>query len=54
MDKHLKPLDERNSIFNYVQICSMVDPCILTTVAFRLIEEKFEGTIYFWDNCWER
>ena len=27
-------------------MCSMTDPCILTTPAFRLIEEDFKGAIY--------
>ena len=26
-------------------MCSMVDPCILTTFDFRLIEEDFKGPI---------
>ena len=39
MSKRLQTLDERNSIFNNVQMCTMVDPSILTTPAFRLIEE---------------
>ena len=39
MNKRLQTLDKRNSIFNNVQMCSMVDPSILTTPAFRLIEE---------------
>ena len=36
MDKRLQTLDERNSMFNNVQMCSMVDPSILTTPVFRL------------------
>ena len=39
MDKHLQTLDERNSIFKNVQMCSMVDPSILTTPAFRLLKK---------------
>ena len=39
MSKRLQTLDERNSIFNNVQMCTMVDPSILTTPVFRLIEE---------------
>ena len=39
MSKRLQTLDERNSIFKNVQMCTMVDPSILTTPAFRLIEE---------------
>ena len=38
--KKKQEIDERNSIFKNVQICSMVDPCILTTIAFQ-----FQGTI---------
>ena len=45
MDKRLQTLDERSSIFNNVQMCSMTDPCILTTPAFRLIEQDFKGAI---------
>ena len=45
MDKRLQTLDERNSIFNNVQMCNMVDPSILTTPAFRLIEQGFKTAI---------
>ena len=38
-------LDERNSIFDNDQICSMVNSSILTTPAFRLIEEDFKSVI---------
>ena len=44
MDKRLQTLDKRSSICNNVQMCSMTDPCILTTPAFRLIED-FKSTI---------
>ena len=58
MDKRFQTLDERSSIFDNVQICSMTDPCILTTPAFRLIEEDFKGAIqecpvYICDICWK-
>ena len=58
MDKRLQILDERSSIFNNVQMCSMIDPCILTTPGFRLIEEDFAGAIqegptYICDICWK-
>ena len=58
MDKRLQTLDERNSIFNNVQMCSLVNPSILTTPAFRLIEEDFktaiqEGPTYICDICWK-
>ena len=38
--------------------CCMVDPSILTTLAFRLIEEDFKGAIeegltYMFDICWK-
>ena len=39
MNKLLKTL------FDNVQMCSMTDPCILTTPAFRLIEQDFKGAI---------
>ena len=42
MDKLLQTLDERNSIFNNVQMCSMTDPSVLTTPAFRLMKEDFK------------
>ena len=45
MNKRLQTLDERNSIFNNVQMCSIVDPSILTTPTFRLIEEDFKSAI---------
>ena len=45
MDKRLQTLYERSSIFNNVQMCSVTDPCILTTPAFRLIEQEFKGAI---------
>ena len=45
MNKRLKILDERSSAFDNVQMCSMTDPCILTTPAFRLIEEDFNVAI---------
>ena len=56
MDKCLQTLVERN-IFN-VQMCSMVDPSVLTTPTFRLIEKDLktanqEGTTYICDICWE-
>ena len=39
-------------------MCGMVDPSILTTPAFRLIEEDFkiafqEGPTYICDICWK-
>ena len=45
MDKHLQTLDERSSIFNNNQMCLLTDPCILTTPAFRLMEEDFKVAI---------
>ena len=45
MDKSLQSLYERNSIFSNVQMCSMVDPSILTTPAFRLTEEYLKTAI---------
>ena len=43
MDK--QTLDERNCIFNNVQMCSMVDPCIHITPGFRLTEEDLKSAI---------
>lgn len=39
-------------------MCCMVDPCILTTSTFELIEENFKGAIqgdpsYMCDICWK-
>ena len=44
-DQRLQTLEERSSIFNNNQMCSMDDPSILTKSAFRLIKEDFKGTI---------
>ena len=51
-------LDERSSVFDNVQMCSVTDPCILTTPASRLIEEDFkgatqEGPTYICNICWK-
>ena len=56
MEKQI--LDERRSIFNNVQVCSMIDPCIPTTPAVRLIQEHFKGAThdgptYICDICWK-
>ena len=51
MDKRLQTLDERSSIFNNVQLCSWTDTCILTTPAFRLIEQDFKGVIQEGPTC---
>ena len=56
MDKPLQTLDERSAIFDNGQMYSMTDPCILTTPAFKLIEEDFkgaiqEGPVYICDIC---
>ena len=58
MDKLLQTLDERNSIFNNVQMFSMTDPSVLTTPAFRLMKEDFKGAIqegptYLFYICWK-
>ena len=45
IDKLLKTSNERSSIFDNLQMCSMTDPCILTTPAFKLIEEDYKGAI---------
>ena len=56
VDRLLQTLDEGSSIFNIVQMCNMTDLCLLTTPAFRLIEEDFKGAIqegptYICDIC---
>ena len=56
--KHVQALDERSIIFNNVETFNMADPCILTTLAFRLIEEDFkramqEDPTYICDTCWK-
>ena len=58
MDKRSQTLDERGSIFINDLMCGVADPSILTTPAFRLIEEDFKGAIhegptYICDTCWE-
>ena len=58
MDKRLQTFDERSSILNNVKMCSMTDPCILKTPAFRLTEQDFKGAIqegptYIFDICWK-
>ena len=58
MDKRLQTLDERSSTFNNVQMCSMADPGILTTLGFKLVEQDFKGAIqesptYICDICWK-
>ena len=45
-DQRLRTLEERSSTFNNVQMYNKVDPCILATSAFRLIEEDFKGAIH--------
>ena len=58
MDKRLQTLDERSSIFDNFQMCSMTDSFILTTPAFRSIADNFkdavqEGSTYICDICWK-
>ena len=45
MDRYIQTSHQRNSIFNNFQLCSMVDPSILATPAFRLLEEDFKSAI---------
>ena len=57
MNKRSQTLDERNSIFNNLQMCSMVDPFMLSSQAFRLTEGDFEiafqeGPAYIY-ICWK-
>ena len=51
MVKRLQTVDERSRIFGNVQMCSMTDPYILTTPAYRLIEEDFKGVIQESPTC---
>ena len=37
--------DERKLVFDNVHKCSMVDPFILATPAFKIIEKHFKTTI---------
>ena len=37
--------DERKMVFDNVHKCSMVDPFILATPAFKIIEKHFKTTI---------
>ena len=58
MNNCLQTSDEINSAFNNVQMFSMFDSSILTTPAFRIIEEDFksaiqEGPTYICDICWK-
>ena len=53
IDQRLKISEERSSIFNNAQMCSMAP-----TSAFGLIEEDFKGVIqegptYICDICWK-
>ena len=56
MDKYLKGLNDRNSIFNNVQMCSMTHPSILTTPDFRLSNwatinfSNYAIYLYCWKN----
>ena len=55
-DKRLKIWNKRSSIFDYAQMSCMPDPWILTTPAFKLIEEDFkdaipDGPTYICDIC---
>ena len=57
-DQRLQTLEERSSIFNNVQMCSMANPCTLTILAFRLLKENFSATIfegpsYICSICWK-
>ena len=54
IDQRLQTLDGKNCIFNNVQMCSTVNPFLLTTFAFWLIEDyrgaTQEDPIYIWDT----
>ena len=56
--KRVEIKDERKQVFDNVHGCSMVGPFILTTPAFKIIEEDFESAIqegptYICDLCWK-
>ena len=44
-NKRVRCKDERKEVFDNVHRCSMVDPFILTTPAFKIIEEDFKSAI---------
>ena len=55
-DKRIETKDERKQVFDNFHRCVMIDPCILTTPAFKVIEEDFksvnrEGLTYICDVC---
>ena len=41
-NKRVEIKDVGKQVFNTVHRCSMVDPCIITTTALRLLEEHFK------------
>ena len=56
-DKRIETKDQKTGFNNFLR-CSMVDPCILTTLAFKVIEEDCkcaiqEGPTYICDVCWK-
>ena len=44
-NKRVRCKDERKEVFDNVHRCSMVDPFILATLAFKIIEEDFKSAI---------
>ena len=57
-NKHVEIKDERKQVFDNVHGCSMVDPFILTTPAFKIMQEDFksviqQGPMYICDGCWK-
>ena len=57
-NKRVEIKDERKQVFDNVYRYSMVDPFILATPAFKVIEEDFKSAIqedptYICDICWK-
>ena len=57
-NQRLEIKNERKQVFDNAHRCSMVDPFILTTPPFEIIEEDFksaiqEGPTYICEVCWK-
>ena len=50
-NKRVEIKDERKQVFDNVYRCSMVDPFILATPAFKVIEEDFKSAIQEDPTC---
>ena len=51
MNKCFQTLGERNSIFDSVQIFSMIYPCILAAPPFRLIKDNSKAAVHVGPTC---